>query len=92
MADVMGPCEGCGRIGAYAEMRTWFNHQRGKVLVVEPTGADTYLVVETVAGRVTVRTAPQLSIQPGDNVRLAVKGEHASWFDASSGERVQYGY
>ena len=65
---------------------------RGKVLVVEPTGADTYLVVETVAGRVTVRTAPQLSIQPGDNVRLAVKGEHASWFDASSGERVQYGY
>lgn len=39
MADVMGPCEGCGRIGAYAEMRTWFNHQRGKVLVGRAGGA-----------------------------------------------------
>ncbi len=61
---------------------------RGQVLVVEPTGADTYVVVQTAAGRVTVRTLPQLSVRPGDNVGLAVRGEHASWFDAQSGERV----
>ena len=61
---------------------------RGQVLVVEPTGADTYVVAQTAAGRVTVRTLPQLSVRPGDNVGLAVRAEHANWFDAQSGERV----
>ena len=61
---------------------------RGKVLVVEPTGADTYVVIQTEAGRVTVRTAPQVCVQPGDTVGLKVAGEHANWFDAQGGQRV----
>ncbi len=61
---------------------------RGQVFVVEPTGADTYVVLDTAAGRVTVRTAPQVSLKPGDTAGLKVHGEHASWFDSVSGERV----
>jgi multiple sugar transport system ATP-binding protein len=61
---------------------------RGQVVVVEPTGADTYVVIDTVAGRVTVRTSPQLSVKPGERVGLQVQGEHASWFDATSGARI----
>jgi multiple sugar transport system ATP-binding protein len=62
---------------------------RGEVLVVEPTGADTYVVVKTAAGNVTVRTSPQTSTCPGDAVGLQVAPEHVSWFDKESGRRVQ---
>jgi len=61
---------------------------RGVVSVVEPTGADTYVVVNTDAGEVTVRTAPQQSVSPGERVGLAVQASHASWFDEASGQRV----
>jgi multiple sugar transport system ATP-binding protein len=61
---------------------------RGEVSVVEPTGADTYVVVKTGAGDVTVRTAPQLSVRPGDHVGLAVQASHANWFDEASGQRL----
>jgi multiple sugar transport system ATP-binding protein len=61
---------------------------RGVVSVVEPTGADTYVVVNTDAGDVTVRTAPQQVVRPGERVGLAVQASHASWFDEASGQRV----
>ena len=61
---------------------------RGEVSVVEPTGADTYVVVSTAAGNVTVRTAPMMQVRPGDRVGLAVSAGHASWFDEASGERL----
>jgi multiple sugar transport system ATP-binding protein len=43
---------------------------RGEVAVVEPTGADTFVVVKTDAGNVTVRTSPQTRARPGDVVGL----------------------
>jgi multiple sugar transport system ATP-binding protein len=61
---------------------------RGEVSVVEPTGADTYVVVKTAAGNVTVRTAPQTAVRPGDHVGLAIGGEHVNWFHGQSGERL----
>ncbi|MFC7435055.1 ABC transporter ATP-binding protein [Hydrogenophaga bisanensis] len=61
---------------------------KGEVSVVEPTGADTYVVVSTVSGDVTVRVAPQVRVQPGERVGLAVEAAHASWFDARSGQRL----
>ena len=61
---------------------------RGEVSVVEPTGADTYVVVTTQAGNVTVRTAPQTTLKPGDHVGLQVMAERASWFDEKSGIRL----
>jgi len=61
---------------------------RGEVQLVEPTGADTYVVVKTAAGNVTVRTSPQTSTRPGDAVGLRVAAEHVSWFEGESGVRV----
>ncbi|WP_394790511.1 ABC transporter ATP-binding protein [Rhodoferax sp.] len=63
---------------------TW----RGEVSLVEPTGADTYVVVKTEAGLVTVRTAPQSSVKPGDTVGLQVAGAQVSWFNEKSGVRL----
>ncbi len=61
---------------------------RGEVHVVEPTGADTYVVVQTAAGMVTVRTSPQVPVRPGDRVGLEVSPGQAHWFDAASGVRL----
>jgi multiple sugar transport system ATP-binding protein len=61
---------------------------RGEVLVVEPTGADTFVVVQTTAGRVTVRTAPQSQVQVGQRCGLHIDLVRAHWFDAASGTRL----
>ena len=60
---------------------------RGVVNLVEPTGADTYVVVDTAAGKVTVRASPQTKVSPGDAVGLQVQEEHITWFDQASGLR-----
>ena len=61
---------------------------RGTVSVVEPTGPDTYVMVDTAAGSVTLRTDAQTRVQPGDNVGLTVAPANAHWFDAKSEERL----
>jgi len=61
---------------------------RGQVSVVEPTGPDTYVVVDTAAGTVTLRTDAQVRVQPGDAVGLAVEARHAHWFDAATEVRL----
>ena len=61
---------------------------RGVVNLVEPTGADTYVVVDTAAGKVTVRTAPQTQARPGDAVGLEIQADHVTWFDQASGLRL----
>jgi multiple sugar transport system ATP-binding protein len=60
---------------------------RGVVSVVEPTGADTYIVIRTEAGDVTLRTAPGAALQPGQSVGLGLSPEHAHWFN-TQGERI----
>jgi len=60
---------------------------RGVVSVVEPTGADTYLVIQTDAGDVTLRTTPGAALRPGQSVGLGLSPEHAHWFD-TQGERL----
>lgn len=61
---------------------------RGVVNLVEPTGADTYVVVDTTAGKVTVRAAPQTQVRPGYAVGLDIQAEHVTWFDQASGLRL----
>jgi len=61
---------------------------RGEVSVVEPTGADTYVVVKTAAGDVTVRTAPQVRVSPGERVGLDIQAAHVNWFDQQTGGRL----
>ena len=61
---------------------------RGEVTIVEPTGADTYVVVRTEVGNITVRTAPNMYYKPGDIVGLELSNAHLNWFDPSSGNRL----
>jgi multiple sugar transport system ATP-binding protein len=61
---------------------------RGEVVLVEPTGADTFIVIKTAVGLITARTAPHSSIKVGDKTGLEVSPAHANWFDASSGVRI----
>jgi len=61
---------------------------RGEVSVVEPTGPDTYVMVDTAEGTVTLRTDAQTRVRPGDRVGLSVTPANAHWFDAKTEERV----
>jgi multiple sugar transport system ATP-binding protein len=61
---------------------------RGEVVLVEPTGADTYVVVKTAAGRLTVRVAPNTSYRVGEQTGLTVSGKHNNWFDMQSSQRI----
>ena len=67
-----------------SDAATW----RGQVTLVEPTGADTFVVVKTATGTVTVRVAPQSAVQVGSSVGLSASAAHANWFDVASGLRL----
>jgi multiple sugar transport system ATP-binding protein len=84
------PAQGAAVLGIRPEhvklhdRSTW----RGEVTIVEPTGADTYVVLRTEVGNITVRTAPNMDYKPGDIVGLELSNAHLNWFDASSGKRL----
>ena len=61
---------------------------RGQVSVVEPTGPDTYVMVDTEAGSMTLRTDAQTRVQPGELVGMSVAPAHAHWFDATTENRL----
>jgi len=61
---------------------------RGEVQLVEPTGADTFVVVKTATGAITIRTAPHTAVKVGEVVGLQFAPEHAHWFDGQTGMRV----
>ncbi len=61
---------------------------RGEVVLVEPTGADTYVVVKTAVGLLTVRVAPNTVIKVGEHTGLTVSNRHNNWFDAKTGVRL----
>jgi len=60
---------------------------RGQVVLVEPTGADTYVVVKTAVGLMTVRAPASTKVQVGDTAGMTVSGRHNNWFDHQSGAR-----
>lgn len=57
-------------------------------MLVEPTGADTFVVVATATGNITARIAPHVAVKAGDVVGLHFEQEHAHWFDGQTGMRV----
>jgi len=86
------PCPAAGKITLgqrpehihLADDAAW----RGVVTLVEPTGADTYVVVKTGVGLITVRTPPSTQVRVGGNVGLSVSANHNNWFDTQSGLRL----
>lgn len=61
---------------------------RGEVILVEPTGADTYVVVKTAAGLITVRVPPSTPIQVGERTGLTVSNKHNNWFHSETTLRI----
>jgi multiple sugar transport system ATP-binding protein len=62
---------------------------RGVVHLVEPTGADTYVVVRTPAGDLTSRTKPHAPLKEGDPIGLEISGKHTNWFHCTTGLRLE---
>ncbi len=60
----------------------------GKVLMLEPTGPETYLKLETPLGPLTARVAGRSSQQVGELVGLRWVTEQAHRFDGASGQRI----
>jgi len=59
-----------------------------QVVVVEPTGAETELVVDVGGQSLIVVLHGRASVQPGDSVALSVQAPRAHVFDAASGRRL----
>jgi multiple sugar transport system ATP-binding protein len=59
-----------------------------EVVVVEPMGAETELLLKVDDQRITVMTHGRSSIGPGERAFLAPRLEHAHLFDAASGARL----
>jgi multiple sugar transport system ATP-binding protein len=60
----------------------------GEVVVVEPTGAETELLVRCGASDITVVTHGRVSINPGDQIGLGVAPGAVHLFDQISGSRI----
>jgi multiple sugar transport system ATP-binding protein len=56
---------------------------RATVGLIEPTGADTYVIVQAGAQALTLRVAPEVQLSTGDVVGLALPAGQAHWFDAA---------
>ena len=59
-----------------------------EVVVVEPMGAETELVLQVGGALAHVTTHGRASYNPGDKIRISPQPEHAHLFDASSGNRI----
>lgn len=62
---------------------------RGEVVLIEPTGADTYVVLKTGAGLITLRAPANTRVALGETVGLTVSERHSNWFDKASGQRLR---
>jgi multiple sugar transport system ATP-binding protein len=59
-----------------------------EVVVVEPMGAETELVLQVGGQSLTVVTHGRASYGPGDKIHIAPEVKHAHLFDAASGSRI----
>ncbi|WP_407538291.1 ABC transporter ATP-binding protein [Deinococcus radiomollis] len=67
------------------------NIVRGRVVVVEPLGAQTDFIVEIAGQVVTVKVDGQARIQPGDNVELLVDQRRLHAFDVQTEDAIDRG-
>jgi multiple sugar transport system ATP-binding protein len=60
----------------------------GEVVVVEPTGAETELLVRSGTSQISVISHGRASISPGDQIALRVAPGSVHLFDEKSGSRI----
>jgi multiple sugar transport system ATP-binding protein len=61
---------------------------QAEVVVVEPMGAETELVLQVGGASLTAVTHGRASYAPGDKIRISPQAEHTHLFDAASGTRI----
>ena len=61
---------------------------QAKVVVVEPTGAETELLVQVGQSQLTVVLHGRTAVQPGDSVHLSVDTDKVHLFDGQSEQRI----
>ena len=61
----------------------------GKVVVIEPTGAETELLVDVGGQPLTVVTHGRVAARPGEIVHLVPDPDRVHVFDSTSGRRLQ---
>ena len=60
----------------------------GSVLIVEPTGSETHVVVDVGAQHLTLALRDRIALSPGSAVALAPDIDHVHVFDKKSGRRI----
>ena len=60
----------------------------GQIIVVEPTGAETELLIQVGEAQVTLRTHGRPRVNPDDKVGLAVDPANVHVFDDATGQRL----
>jgi len=60
----------------------------GEIVVVEPTGSETELVVKIGDAQVVVEAHGRATVRPGDKVTFAVNPANVHLFDQKSGQRL----
>ena len=63
----------------------------GRVLVVEPMGSETVVILDCAGQRVTARTAPDLTPETGSAVWVVPDLARAVFFDTHTGRRIPVG-
>ncbi|WP_245580043.1 ABC transporter ATP-binding protein [Niveispirillum irakense] len=61
---------------------------QGQVLMTEPTGPDTYVLIRLAGQEVTARMPPGVAVTPGQTIHLRLDGASASLFDTGEGHRL----
>jgi len=61
----------------------------GEIIVVEPTGAETELVVQVGEANIDLRIHGRPTVNPGDKVALTIDPANVHVFDRTSGERLK---
>jgi len=82
MADAKN-LSGCARAAAVTD-----SSSPGTLAMIEPTGPETYALVETAVGLLTARVPGKVTQRVGDRVFLRWSPTDAHLFDAKSERRV----
>ncbi|HXV29886.1 MAG TPA: TOBE domain-containing protein, partial [Sinorhizobium sp.] len=59
-----------------------------EVVVIEPTGYETQMIVRLGGADVTGVFRERVNARPGDTIHLAIDGQHVHLFDAETGRRL----
>jgi multiple sugar transport system ATP-binding protein len=59
-----------------------------KVIVVEPTGAETELLVQVGEAKLVLAVHGRVDARPDETVRLAIEAESVHLFDRQTGKRM----